>query len=140
MDLDTGRQRELWELPDISILFRRYMEAGKRINVYDWYESFMLALETQRQQLRKRERQSQGNQKGKGKGRGRGRGKASKQRATHSDDEEVGVDSKEDEEKWSVQVQARFIRALHELDFMGFIKHTNRKADHVMRTIYDIPD
>lgn len=133
VDPDPDHQHELWELPDISILFRRYMEAGKRINVFDWYESFALALETQRQRLRKRELQSQRTRSRKGKGKG-------KQRANHSDEEEIGFDSKEDEEKWNVQVQARFISALHELDFMGFIKHTNRKADHVMRTVYDIPN
>ena len=127
---------ELWELPDTSILFRRYMEAGKRINVFDWYESFALALETQRRQLRKRERRALQSR------RGRGRGKAGRppKRRADSDDEDAGFDSKEDKEKWNVQVQARFIQSLHELDFMGFIKHTNRKADHVMRTVYDILD
>jgi origin recognition complex subunit 3 len=30
-------------------------------------------------------------------------------------------------------VQARFARAISELQFLGFIKHTGRKADHVAR-------
>ena len=46
----------------------------------------------------------------------------------------------EEEERWKVEVQARFMRALHELDFMGFVRHTGRKPDHVIRTIYDVPD
>ena len=46
----------------------------------------------------------------------------------------------EEEEQWKVEVQARFMRALHELDFMGFVRHTGRKPDHVIRTIYDVPD
>ena len=46
----------------------------------------------------------------------------------------------EEEEQWKNEVQARFMRALHELDYMGFVKHTGRKPDHVIRTIYDVPD
>jgi len=42
-------------------------------------------------------------------------------------------------ENWRLEVQARFIRALHELDYVGFIKHTGRKRDHVLRTVLDAP-
>ena len=40
-------------------------------------------------------------------------------------------------ERWKVEVFARFIRALHELDYLGFIKHTKRngKADHMLREL-----
>jgi len=44
----------------------------------------------------------------------------------------------EDEEKWRLEVQARFMRALHELDYLGFVKHTKRRADHVVRTVFDV--
>ena len=74
------------------------------VNIFDWYESFSLALENQRRRVRK--------------------------------DAESEVDD-ENEEKWRLHVQARFIRALHELDFLGFVKHTGRKADHIVRTVYE---
>ncbi|KAH9077755.1 origin recognition complex subunit 3 N-terminus-domain-containing protein [Lactarius deliciosus] len=45
-----------------------------------------------------------------------------------------------DEEEWKMHVQARFMRALHTLDLIGLIKHTGRKADHVMRTVFDMPE
>ena len=45
-----------------------------------------------------------------------------------------------DDEEWKMHVQARFVRALHTLDFIGLVKHTGRKADHVMRTVYDMPE
>ena len=48
--------------------------------------------------------------------------------------------TEEEEEKWKVEIQARFIRALHELDYLGFIKHTGRKADHVVRTVFEVDD
>ncbi|KAI0080397.1 hypothetical protein K474DRAFT_1769394 [Panus rudis PR-1116 ss-1] len=133
-ELEEKASRPIWELPDTSILFRRYIEAGKKINVYDWYESFVLVLETQQRELRKRARsQSKSPRKGKGKAK-------AKDTVSDDDDGELTFENEEEEEKWRVEVQARFIRSLHELDFMGFLKHTNRKVDHVVKTIYDIPD
>ncbi|KAK0498880.1 origin recognition complex subunit 3 N-terminus-domain-containing protein [Armillaria luteobubalina] len=105
----------LWDLPDTSVLFQRYLDSGKMINVYDWFESFQLVLETQRKETSSPR-----------KGSPRKRGKKT-----------VGGGN---EEKWKLQVQARFIRALHELDYLGFVKHTGRKADHVIRTVFDVCD
>jgi hypothetical protein len=39
---------KLADLPDTSILYRRYLDAGKMINVYDWFESFKLVLDSRR--------------------------------------------------------------------------------------------
>lgn len=110
----------VWELPDTSILFRRYLDSGKMINVYDWFESFQLVLETQRKKSKKAPS---------GKARGKGKGKR-----------QAVEDNEEAEEKWRIEVQARFVRALQELDYLGFIKHTGRKADHVLRTVFDVGD
>ena len=45
-----------------------------------------------------------------------------------------------EDERWGMEVQARFIRGVHELDFMGFLKHTGRKPDHVTRTVFDVSE
>ncbi|KAJ3538531.1 hypothetical protein NM688_g6505 [Phlebia brevispora] len=124
------RTPEIWELPDTSILFRRYMDAGKMVNVYDWYESFALELDRQRQEDAHNASTSGSGAKGKQK-------KQKQKQKRKADPEKL---SEEEQEKWEIETHARFIRALHELDFMGFIKHTGRKADHVIRTVYDIPD
>ncbi|CCM05618.1 uncharacterized protein FIBRA_07847 [Fibroporia radiculosa] len=150
LDKENSRKLALWELPDTSMLFRRYIEAGRMINIYDWFQSFVVVLEDQRRRLR---RLDQG-------GHARGRvspaanlsrqGKAPEREFLQmeidgEDDEdplpgdEDGDDSEEAQE-WLLEVQARFIRALHELEHMGFIKHTGRKADHVIRTVYDATD
>ncbi|KII85810.1 hypothetical protein PLICRDRAFT_56289 [Plicaturopsis crispa FD-325 SS-3] len=124
-DPPTKQSPDLWELPDTSILFRRYLDSGKMINVYDWFESFALVLEEQKRRAETSgKRRRGGDRKGKGKQR---------------EDVEQDV-SEDDEEERKLEVQARFIRALHELDHLGFIKHTGRKADHVVRTVFDIPD
>ena len=54
------------------------------------------------------------------------------------EDRSCPEESEEEIEKWRLEVRARFIRALHELDYIGLIKHTGRKADHVMRTVFDV--
>ena len=61
--------------------------------------------------------------------------KGSKKKQVEEEEED-----EEAEEKWKLEVRARFIRALHELDYLGFIKHTRRKRDHVLRTVFDIVD
>jgi origin recognition complex subunit 3 len=210
--------QELWNLPDTSILFHRYLESGKMMNVYDWYESFYDALEMQRREsakARKREenqklklklkarekekkastsatttpRRNSSPKKNRGGSRSlspRKKGKAQntrdaedvdldaeietkgmradegggaydkikdtakgtgrntgKDKATEDEDTEKEIEPEpepefESEEKWNLMVQARFMRALHELDYLGFIKHTGRKADHVLRTVFEV--
>ncbi|KAF5325228.1 hypothetical protein D9619_009716 [Psilocybe cf. subviscida] len=114
--------KSIAELPDTSILFKRYLDSGKMINVYDWFESFKSVLDTQDELIRTRAVGSASPKKGKGKAKG------------------AAAEAERDDDKWNVEVQARFIRALHELDYLGFIKHTGRKADHVQRTVFDIDD
>ncbi|KAJ3507772.1 hypothetical protein NMY22_g16828 [Coprinellus aureogranulatus] len=52
--LKDNTDESLWKLPDTSILFRRYLDSGKMINVYDWYESFQAVLDTQKEELQKK--------------------------------------------------------------------------------------
>lgn len=41
--------------PDTCILFRRYTEAGKVINLYDWFESFVVSVEGERGEMAEEE-------------------------------------------------------------------------------------
>lgn len=133
----TGRDMAIWELPDTSIAFRRYLEAGRMVNVFDWFESFAVVLDDQRRQLRRRAARSAEPASTPSRRKGKGRAVSREDTGSGGEDEEM---DEEQEEQWKVELQARFIRALHELDYMGFVKHTGRKADHVIRTIYDVPD
>ncbi|KAG2121256.1 origin recognition complex subunit 3 N-terminus-domain-containing protein [Suillus clintonianus] len=121
------------ELPDISILFKGYLESAKMINVYDWFESFVVVLEARKRRLGKNRVPDGANGNSRTPSRKKGKQK-------EVDDEVVNEDAEEDEEEWHMELQARFIRALQELDYLGFIKHTGRKADHVMRTVFDSPE
>ena len=110
------------------------------INVYDWFESFQTILETQRMELlssRTRSTDTNDNKKQETQTPSpRKHGKKMKLQ------EQQPEETEEDLEQWKVEVNARFIRALHELDYLGFIKHTKRKgkADHVLRTLFDVAD
>jgi len=117
----------VWELSDTSILFKGYLEAGRMINVFDWYQSFAAVLETQRQK-----RLEIGDQVDDSPSDGAVRD------LTQSNND--GVMEELGNEKWEMEVQARFIRGIHELDFMGFLKHTGRKPDHVTRTVFDVSE
>lgn len=123
---DLEGEVPVWELPDTSILFRGYLEAGRMINIFDWYQSFAVVLETQRE-------------------RGLGTGN---QKQTSGFPSDGAVDEcrhsdeggQSEDEEWGMEVQARFIRGVHDLDLMGFLKHTGRKPDHVARTIFDVSE
>ncbi|KAF9451117.1 hypothetical protein P691DRAFT_787904 [Macrolepiota fuliginosa MF-IS2] len=142
----------LHNFPDTSILFRRYLDSGKLINIYDWYESFRAVLDVQREEReRVRRLRAKGKRKEKGKEKGRRSRTASptkkgkgKQKAVV--DEEI-IEGREedgagelDDEAWQREVQARFVRALHELDYLGFVKHTGRRVEHVARVVFDVRD
>lgn len=130
----------LWRLPDTSILFKRYLDGGRMINVYDWFESFQAVLETQREELIKAATAKQGRRSPKKRASPKKQSVKTKgkERQTEDVDDVVMGGAKDAEEKWKLEVQARFVRALHELDYLGFIKHTKRRADHVIRTVFDI--
>ena len=108
------------------------------INVYDWFESFQTILETQRMELRTRSKNDKRRQT-------RTRTPSSRKRDSDNmkqQQQPPPAETEEALERWRVEVNARFIRALHELDYLGFIKHIKRKgkADHVLRTLFDVAD
>lgn len=129
-----GETPTVWELSDANILFRGYLEAGRMINIFDWYQSFAAVLETQRH----RGLGIKGLQAGGSPPNGAVRGR---RQSDGDGDENMQEDGEEaEDEKWEAEVQARFIRGVHELDFMGFLKHTGRKPDHVVRTVFDVSE
>ncbi|KAF9931661.1 Origin recognition complex subunit 3 [Mortierella alpina] len=111
---------------DTCILYKLYVECGRLINMYDWFTAFGMILE----RGLKKDQDSTGDKvngvSGTAKSRGaKGKPKRTAAKRAGTDDKEPGLDQKE--------IQARFISGVAELQFMGFIKPTNRKTDHVMR-------
>ncbi|KAF9428479.1 Origin recognition complex subunit 3, partial [Podila epigama] len=108
---------------DTCILYKLYVECGRMINMYDWFSAFGMILErgldssstNNEQQTKDAGKTTASKTKGKG-----------RKPIPTSD---VGREGKLDQK----EVQARFISGVAELQFMGFIKPTNRKTDHVQR-------
>ena len=107
---------------DTCILYKLYVECGRMINMYDWFTAFGMILERgQHSENGDNVHEPPAKKRGGAKG-GRvglkAKGKKGGANATKLDQKEV---------------QARFISGVAELQFMGFIKSTSRKTDHVMR-------
>jgi len=103
------------------------------INVYDWFDSFSVVVESQRKNLRAQKRTVEDEAR-------RISPRKGKQKQVEVEVTDEEQEDEDGEGKWKMEVQARFMRALHELDYLGFLKHTGRKTDHVLRTVFDIPD
>ncbi|KAL4259179.1 hypothetical protein AB1N83_007018 [Pleurotus pulmonarius] len=117
---DEATRYATWQLPDTSILFCRYLDSGKMINVYDWFESFVLVLDTQRDRLRERKKQetvaavnSSPLKKGASSRRGRPSASPAKKgdKATRgAPDDEDAVWDEQDDENWKLEIQARPVK------------------------------
>lgn len=141
LDDDDEELPPLRELPDTSILFRGYVEAGKMVNVYDWYQSFASVMDARRRQQKQLQSPSRTPSRPPKPAKLNGSASVHEDSDVEMEAEDgAAEDDDEENEAWRVEVQARFMRALHELDYTGFIKHTGRKADHIIRTVYDVPD
>lgn len=84
--------------PDTSRLFHLYMEAGRTINVHDWFEAFAVSFE--------------------------GEANYHAQDANHAD--KMNTDAERSKEERRREVYARFMRSLHELDLLGMLRWTGR--------------
>ncbi|KAF9191007.1 Origin recognition complex subunit 3 [Haplosporangium sp. Z 767] len=115
---------------DTCILYKLYVECGRMINMYDWFTAFGMILE----------RGLDANQGGHGddgqydddNGKD-GSSKRKRAKKKHTKAAAAAIDMDKKQRLDQKEVQARFISGVAELQFMGFIKPTNRKTDHVMR-------
>jgi origin recognition complex subunit 3 len=94
--------------PDICILFSRYMEAGKTINVYDWFESFSQGIDYSHLNLGPKQRR-------------KSKAKAGSKAAQQEEEEE-----RKREEVQRRDAYGRFMWSLHELDMLGLLRWSGR--------------
>ncbi|KAJ3126943.1 Origin recognition complex subunit 3 [Nowakowskiella sp. JEL0407] len=90
-------------MQDTTILYKLYLECGKLINLHDLCVAFGNVLESEKIVRDKKRKVSE------------------RQSSKVSDVEKAK------------EIQARFLHAMAELQLMGFVKPTNRKADHVLK-------
>ncbi|CUA77925.1 Origin recognition complex subunit 3 [Rattus norvegicus] [Rhizoctonia solani] len=107
--------------PDICVLFQRSLDAGKLLNIADWFGSFVAVV-----QHEKVERvPAQANTHGL---------RTRRRRSAEGDGDN------DDLVEIQKEYQARFIQSAHELEFLGLIQTTGRRKEHVMRTVFETAD
>ncbi|KAG8813373.1 hypothetical protein FRC19_002452, partial [Serendipita sp. 401] len=136
--------------PDISILFSRYANAGRTINLYDWFESFAQGLEAARPpspppapQKNVPKLSGQGKARRGGRGKGGGRGKEEMVVVDEAEEEEEG--GSDGEETRKREYYARFMWSLHEMDMLGLVRWSGRGAgkkgaECVGKTVWITPE
>ena len=100
-------------MPDLCIAYKLHAECGRLINLYDWMVSFNCVHKKVQFNF--------------------------SLIATHA--LQVNIlkqDNEDDNEEIEPIIQARFIRAVAQLQLLGFIQSSKRKTDHVARLTWGV--
>lgn len=117
---------------DSTIAYKLYLECGRLINLYDWFSAFKAILECEGDYANEaiaEFKEENGEADGEAEKQGNDKEASGKGKEKSGDEE---LDQVEDLVR-NKFAQARFIRAVGELQFLGFVKPTQKKTDHVMR-------
>ncbi|CAE6477214.1 unnamed protein product [Rhizoctonia solani] len=107
--------------PDICVLFQRSLDAGKLLNIADWFGSFVAVIQHEKVERPPAQASIHG---------------LRTRRRRSAEGEGEGEDMLEIQKEY----QARFIQSAHELEFLGLIQTTGRRKEHVMRTVFETSD
>lgn len=121
------------QIPDTCALFQRSLEAGKLLNIADWFNAFTSIMHNENVKRATREPEPARVRRSASRGR----------RATSSVHVESDADAEgEVDEALEMQRehQARFLLSAHELEFLGLIQATGRRKEHVLRTVFETGD
>ncbi|KAG8791057.1 hypothetical protein FRC12_010247 [Ceratobasidium sp. 428] len=121
------------QMPDTCALFQRSLDAGRLLNIADWFGAFVNI--TQNERVNRTVRQPEPVRASRSTSRTR--------RATSSVHLESDADAEgEIDEALEAQqeYQARFLQSAHELEFLGLIQATGRRKEHVLRTVFETGD
>ncbi|KAF8681214.1 Origin recognition complex (ORC) subunit 3 N-terminus [Rhizoctonia solani] len=118
---ETFAPESMAQRPDTCILFQRSLDAGKLLNIADWFGSFVAVVQHEKVERNTAQTSAHGL-------------RTRRRRST-----DIDVDG-EDMVEIQKEYQARFIESAHELEFMGLIQATGRRKEHVMRTVFETTD
>lgn len=129
--------------PDICAAYRLYRDAGKLVNLCDWQGAFDAVIEVDASEetdegvslasspTRKRPAPITNGHASPTKRRPRKR-----RRRVNASDEELDGEDLDEEVSERIRLDARFLRAVGDMGFMGFVTATRRKPEHVNRMIW----
>ena len=126
LERDDDAQHVHKGMPDISIAYHLMEERGKDINLYDWFQAFVMVVDnTSDVSLTT----SSKNAKKKKTKRGKNR------QSESSDALEILSDNLQKSIN-NLDLQARFVAAVSDLQYLGCIRPHHRKSDHVTRLVF----
>lgn len=99
-------------LPDVSIAYKLHLECQRFINLFDWFQCWLSIVTSKENPEAEESKKKKSN------------GRLSIVATANGDQTEEEEDAK---------LQARFSRAVSELQFLGYIRPSKRKTDHVER-------
>lgn len=130
---------------DICKVYKLVSEAGKLVNLADWYGAFEVALEdTEKEEAEKMDESILQAKRRKVAPTKSSRNRSTRSGDVHSlavnghsgaDDHKAG-DSEDDDTAHARIHQARFLAAAADLAYLGFIQPTKRKVEHVARVVF----
>ena len=122
------------QMPDISIVYSLMEERGKDINLYDWFQSFVTIVDENIDDKTYLDL-TDGNSSGTS---GKKKKKRIGTRKKSQDAAELLKKLTDDLDKSvkNVDLQARFVTAVSDLQYLGCIRPHHKKADHVTRLIF----
>ncbi|PWN35786.1 uncharacterized protein FA14DRAFT_189724 [Meira miltonrushii] len=110
------------EMPDICRAYQTYEDAGRLINLADWFNAFQSSINDA-------DKEEENNSD------------ARKRKRLDTDGLNDLEAYQKDLASWDKKdiIRLRFALAVHEMGKMGFLKRTRRKPEHVLKLVYDLP-
>lgn len=110
------------EMPDICRAYQTYEDAGRLINLADWFNAFQSSISD----ADKEEENSSDSRK---------------RKRLDTDGLNDLEAYQKDLASWDKKdvIRLRFALAVHEMGKMGFLKRTRRKLEHILKLVYDLP-
>jgi Origin recognition complex winged helix C-terminal len=116
------RTSDALEMPDVCRAYQTYEDAGRLINLADWFNAFYSSInDSEKEEISNND---------------------ARKRKRLDDEGQNELESyKKDLANWEKKdvVRLRFALAVHEMGKMGFLKRTRRKLEHVLKLVYDLP-
>lgn len=125
-------------MTDVAVAYRLYRDTGKTINLGDWWMAFDVSASNEEKVLVENEDNEDVDMNGDSPSKkNKAKGKQKNKRQRVEDEEEEEEEESEDEEDGPLRrKQARFLRALGDLAYVGFLQPTTRKSEHVLKSVF----
>jgi origin recognition complex subunit 3 len=128
---------------DLCRAYHLFKDAGKLVNLADWFHAFEREIDQMKERKKKRRRLNGGgeadddNEEKEEEEEEEEEDEEDEEEEDESDGEDsVGRKTKRQRQRQRRRVEARFVEAVSELALIGFLQPTKRKTEHVARVVW----